>query len=70
VAQPLNDLEIWVPHPCGVQGRWFSDPRFSLSNWPIPICPFFARGVLRMEGELAPFTKAAKRAAPGNSTHP
>jgi len=59
-------LNFQVAHPCGVQGCGFSDPRFSLSGWPIPICPFIARGVFRMEEKPAPFTKAVKSAAPGN----
>jgi hypothetical protein len=43
------DFELRVAHPCGVQGCGFSNPRFSLSRWPIPICSFFARGVFRRE---------------------
>jgi hypothetical protein len=48
----------------------FSDPRFYLSYWPIPICPFLARGVFRMEEKPAPFTKTVKSAAPENATQP
>jgi hypothetical protein len=53
-----------VAHPSAVQECGFSDPRFTLSRWPIPICPFFARGVFRMEEKAAPFTKAMKGATP------
>jgi hypothetical protein len=70
VRQPLSDFELRVPHACGVQGCGFSDPRFSLSHWPIPNCLFFARGVFRMEEKPEPFTKAVKSAAPENSSHP
>ena len=38
-----------VAHPCDIPGCGFSDPRLSLSRWPIPICPCFARGVYRTE---------------------
>jgi len=58
-----------VAHPCGVQECGFSDPRFSLSPWPIPIGSFFARDVFRMEEKPAPFTRTVKGAAPENSTH-
>jgi len=66
VAQSLSDFEFRVAHPCGVQGCGFSDPRFSLSRWPIPNRPVFARGVFRMEEKPAPFTKTVKSAGPEN----
>jgi len=53
-----------MAHTCGVPGCGLSDPRFSLSRWPILICPFIARGVSRMEEKPAPFTKPVKSAAP------
>jgi hypothetical protein len=59
-----------VPHPCGVQGCGFSGLLFSLSRWPIPIRPIFARYVFRMEKKSAPLTKTVKSAAPGNSIQP
>jgi len=70
VRQSLTDFELWVAHPGGVQGCGFSDPRFSLSRWPIPIGSFFARGVFRMEEKPAPFTKTVKSAAPETSPPP
>jgi hypothetical protein len=51
------DFELRVAHPCGVQGCGFSDPRFPLSRWPIPICPFFARGVFRREEKTSTLHK-------------
>jgi hypothetical protein len=62
-------LNFGVARPCAVQACGFSDPRFSLSRWPILIRPVFARGVFRMEEKPAPFTKTVKSAAPGNSTY-
>jgi hypothetical protein len=40
----LIGFELTGGAPLRVQGCGFSDPRFSLSRWPIPIRPFFARG--------------------------
>jgi len=50
-------LNLRVAHPSGVQECGVSDPRFSLSHWPIPIRPFFARVVVCMKEKPAPFTK-------------
>jgi hypothetical protein len=37
-----------------------------LPRRPIPVCPFLAREVFRMEEKSAPFTKGMNSAAPGN----
>jgi hypothetical protein len=62
-------LNLRAAHSYAVQECGISDPRLFLSRWPIAICPFFARGVFRMEEKPAPFTKTVKSAAPGNSTY-
>jgi hypothetical protein len=57
VAKPLGDFEFSGGAPCGVQGCGFSDSRFSLSRWPIPICSFFAGGVIRTKEKPHPSQK-------------
>src|SRR5216683_7894334 len=44
-AQPLVDYELSGGAPLRYSRVRVSDPQFSLSRWPIPICPFFARGL-------------------------
>jgi hypothetical protein len=48
VARLWAILNFRVAHTCGVHGRGFLEPQFSVSHWPIPICPFFVRGMFRM----------------------